>query len=167
MRVLIVENDEAICLASKRVLAHVGHEVRSVSRMSECAKNIADFKPDFVILDLGLPDTQGTETLEAMQGLVGYDIPIIAFSAETVWEEECFRLGIADYMLKGQFTPVDLPEAINRACACFKLSTAIRNDQKALSGEHSWPGHKKTNPDEVADRLVSMASEIRLLAAGG
>lgn len=167
MRVLIVEDDEAICVATKRVLAHVGHTSKCVDHLSDCDAAIADFDPEFIILDLNLPDSQGVPTLRAMYDLVDHHVPVIVFSVEPLWADECLELGAVEYLVKGDFTPMDIPDAIKRAKARFKLSRAIEANKKATEGETSWPGTPCTDPEGVADRLVSMAGEIRLLASGG
>lgn len=168
MRILLVEDDEAICRASKNVLAHNGHEAKCVSRMDQCAAAVVDFDPQIVILDLGLPDVQGVETLEAMQGLVDHDLPIIVFSAEDQWREECLELGIDEFLLKGDFRPLDLPHAVQRACNRHKLTQALDRHDAASKGELSYPGPVNgVDPDEVADRNISLAAELKLVAAGG
>jgi CheY-like chemotaxis protein len=166
-RVLLVEDDEAICRSTKKVLAHNGYTAKCVGRMADCPKAVVDFEPDIIILDLGLPDSQGTETLEAMYGLVDHHIPVIVFSAEPMWADECLRLGAQEYLVKGDFTSMDIPGAIMRAKSRHRLSVAIDNDRKASAGEQSWPGQPSTDPSKVGDRLLSMAGEIKLLAAGG
>jgi DNA-binding response OmpR family regulator len=167
MRILIVEDDEAICIATKRVLAHVGHTSKCVDHFSDCAAAIADFDPEFIILDLNLPDSQGVPTLRAMYDLVDHHVPVIVFSVEPLWADECLELGAVEYLVKGNFTPMDIPDAIKRACGRFKLSRAIEANKRAVDGETSWPGVPSTDPGKVGDRLVSMASELRLLASGG
>lgn len=167
MRVLLVEDNEPICKATQKVLTLSGHESKCVSRMSQCAAAVVDFDPDFIILDLGLPDVQGMETLEAMYGLVDHTVPVIIFTATPMHADECLELGAVEYLVKGDFTPKDIPDAIKRAKARFKLSRAIEANKKATEGETSWPGTPCTDPEGVADRLVSMAGEIRLLASGG
>jgi two-component system KDP operon response regulator KdpE len=167
MRVLIVEDDAEICRATKIVLAHNGYASKCVSKMSECAGAVADFDPDFVILDLGLPDSNGIETLEAMYGLVDHHIPVIVFSAEPMWAAQCLGLGAQEYLVKGEFTSMDIPKALLRAEARHRLSVAIDNSKKAADGEQSWPGTPSTDPGKVGDRLLSLAGEIKLLAAGG
>jgi DNA-binding response OmpR family regulator len=167
MRVLLVEDDVAVCRAIKNVLTHSGYAASCVGKMMDCPKAVVDFDPHIVILDLGLPDTRGTETLEAMTGLIDDEIPIIVFSADSMWRDECIRLGALEYMVKGDFTPMDIPGAIDKVLARQRLSNAINASKRAADGETSWPGQPVTDPGKVADRLMSMGAELKLLASGG
>ena len=162
MRVLVVEDEEALCRATKRVMAAVGHTTKCVDRMSDCAAAVVDFDPEIVILDLGLPDTQGPETLEAMLGLT--DVPIIIFSAEPMWMSECLRLGAREFLTKGEFTPMDLPPAVHRAVGRDRLTKVLDKQDQAARGEASWPGQPTTDPGKVGDRLLSLAGEMKLYA---
>lgn len=161
MRVLLVEDDEALCAATKRVLAHNGHESKCVGRMSEAPRAVSKSDFDVVILDLNLPDTQGTETLEAMKGLT--DAPILVFTVDDMWAQECLRLGAREYLVKGKFTPMDIPRAVERAVNRDLLATALDR----ADGEGTYPGRPVDDPAKVGDDLVSLARELRVVAAGG
>lgn len=73
-----------------------------------CAKTVKQaelacsvFKPDIVISDLRLPDSDGVETVKRIKGCVG-DVPIIVFSGSASPDivQECYKEGIARYLTK-------------------------------------------------------------------
>lgn len=167
MRILLVEDDEAVCRASRNVLAHTGHQAQCVSTMAQCAKAVVEFDPHIVILDLGLPDIDGIETFEAMQGLVDHLVPIIIFSADPDSKEACLDMGADEFLVKGDFKPMDLPKAVGRAVSRHRLSRALDRHDAARNGELSYPGVSGVSPDEVGERNLSLAAELKLAAAGG
>lgn len=167
MKILIVEDDTELCLALKRVLAHTNHVTKCVDKMAKCPRAIVDFQPQAIILDLGLPDSQGLETLEAMFGLVDHTVPVIVFTGQPLLASSCLELGAVEYLVKGSFSTVDIPRVLEQAVARHKLSTALDRHQRAAAGEASWPGPPVKDPGDVGDRLVSLAGEIRSLASGG
>ena len=66
-KVLIVEDDRAICNFMRRVLEANGYESIAVGTGREAISMLASHCPDVVILDLGLPDMDGMEVLEELR----------------------------------------------------------------------------------------------------
>lgn len=163
MRVLLVEDDEIMCKSARRALTGAGHTVDCVNAMAKCAHAVVTFNPELVFLDLGLPDVRGTETLEAMQGLLDPDVPIVVYSADPLWKDECVRLGADEFMSKIDFRAKDLPAAVNRAVSRRRLAHAL---DRHANVETSWPGHEDTDTNKVADGLLSLAGELRALVGG-
>jgi DNA-binding response OmpR family regulator len=64
--VLVVEDDVQASGGMKRLLEHYGCEVVVAGSVAEGLKGLAG-KPDFVFLDLGLPDGEGTRVLERVR----------------------------------------------------------------------------------------------------
>ena len=61
-RVLVVEDDEEIADVLRRSLRQEGHEVRPRSTAMDALDAAADFVPDLVVLDLGLPKLDGSRS---------------------------------------------------------------------------------------------------------
>jgi DNA-binding response OmpR family regulator len=98
--VLVVEDDHFVRSALIRHLADAGHTVRSVGTALEALREVAQFGFDVVILDLGLPDLDGSEALKMLRGLS--DVPVIVATARDD-ETEIVRLlnaGADDYLVK-------------------------------------------------------------------
>jgi two-component system response regulator MprA len=60
-RVLVIEDDTEITDALRRSLRHEGYEVRTAGDGVEALDAAAEFIPDLVVLDLGLPRLDGIE----------------------------------------------------------------------------------------------------------
>jgi DNA-binding response OmpR family regulator len=166
MRVLIVEDDQALVSTINHVLRREGHVVHCVSTIAECPSAITEFAPEAIILDLSLPDSRGLDTMEAMYGLVERTLPVIVFTGYPLWADKCIELGCDEYLLKGDFTPMDLPAALDRAKARNRLVIALDRHEAAKRGDLSWPGISQTDPGRVGDNLLSLAAELKAVAGG-
>ncbi|KJS56450.1 response regulator [Streptomyces rubellomurinus subsp. indigoferus] len=97
---LVVEDDPFVRSALIRHLTDTGHAVRSVGTALEALREVAQVGCDLVILDLGLPDLDGSEALKMIRGLT--DVPVIICTARDD-EAEIVRLlndGADDYLVK-------------------------------------------------------------------
>ncbi|MFJ7279257.1 response regulator transcription factor [Kitasatospora sp. NPDC098663] len=98
--VLVVEDDPFVRSALIRHLTDTGHAVRSVGTALEALREVAQVGCDLVILDLGLPDLDGSEALKMIRGLT--NVPVIISTARDD-EAEIVRLlndGADDYLVK-------------------------------------------------------------------
>ena len=103
MRVLIVEDDDAIAVPLAKGLAREGFEVDRVASAEAALARFdldADRHPGVVLLDLGLPDVDGLEVCRRIRA--GSDVPIIVVTArgEEVDRVIGLELGADDYLVK-------------------------------------------------------------------
>src|ERR687897_665086 len=61
--ILLVEDDPIISAALHRSLSDANHVVRTASHATDALRMVTDDRPDLVILDLGLPDIDGSDAL--------------------------------------------------------------------------------------------------------
>lgn len=98
--VFLVEDDAHIREAVARALAAKGHEVRTAAKAMDGLREIVDWQPDVVVLDLGLPDLDGGELLRMLRAVS--HVPVIVATARDD-EREIVRLldaGADDYVVK-------------------------------------------------------------------
>ena len=98
--VLVVEDDQHIREAVARSLTDAGHAVRTEPSGAAALTAIVEWQPDVVVLDLGLPDMDGTQVLPMLRGVT--DVPVIVATARDD-EREMVRLldaGADDYVVK-------------------------------------------------------------------
>ena len=79
MQILVVEDDEAVASGVVEGLTRAGFETSRVGTGSGALKAVRAGGPDLVILDLGLPDMDGTDVCRAIRALVA--TPIVVVSA--------------------------------------------------------------------------------------
>ena len=65
-RILLVEDDETVGAGIAAVLQENGMNVTTVTTGTEALKSVAEDVPDAVVLDIGLPDMDGTEAYRKM-----------------------------------------------------------------------------------------------------
>lgn len=98
--VLVVEDDPVVRAALIRDLTARDWVVRSVGTALESLREVSEHPPDVVILDLGLPDLDGGETLKMIRGVS--DVPTIVATARDEETEivRLLRAGADDYVAK-------------------------------------------------------------------
>jgi two-component system, OmpR family, response regulator RegX3 len=97
MRVLLVEDDDAI---AEPLAAGLGREGLDVERVSTGAAALAAEPMDLVLLDLGLPDLDGLEVCRQLRARS--DVPVIVLTArgEEMDRVLGLELGADDYVVK-------------------------------------------------------------------
>jgi DNA-binding response OmpR family regulator len=101
VRVLIVEDDESIAAPLEKGLTREGLDVERLTRGEQALARIArPPAPDVVLLDLGLPDTDGFEICRRLRQVS--DVPVIVVTArgEEVDRVIGLELGADDYIVK-------------------------------------------------------------------
>jgi len=115
-RVLVVEDDSEIADVLRRTLRGEGHEVRIAGDGEEALVAAAEFVPDLVILDLGLPKIDGVEVLRRLRS--DGDVPILVLTARSELEDRVEGLdgGADDYLVK----PFERQELLARMRALMR-----------------------------------------------
>lgn len=99
-QVLIIEDDSRIRPLLMRSLRERGHAVTSAATGMEGLAMAVDGRPELVILDLGLPDVDGTQVLQMLRAVS--DVPVIVATAR---DDDpslvgCLNAGADDYVVK-------------------------------------------------------------------
>jgi CheY-like chemotaxis protein len=78
-RILIVDDNEDAANSLATLLQLSGHETASVYTAADALRRASDFRPDVVLLDIGLPGMDGYEVAQQMRELPGLrDIHLVA-----------------------------------------------------------------------------------------
>jgi DNA-binding response OmpR family regulator len=99
-RVLVIEDDAEITDALRRSLRHEGYQVRTAGDGVTALDAAAEFIPDLVVLDLGLPRLDGIEVCRQLRA--DGDVPILILTARTETDDRVTGLdsGADDYLIK-------------------------------------------------------------------
>jgi DNA-binding response OmpR family regulator len=99
-RMVLVEDDLEIRRLVADALAEVGHDVESAQTAMAGLELAVKGQPDLVLLDLGLPDVDGTELLRMIRAVS--EVPVIVITARGADEVVVRTLdaGADDYLVK-------------------------------------------------------------------
>jgi PAS domain S-box-containing protein len=137
IRILLVEDNagEAVLLrAALAESAHFHFELTQVKRLEAALARLDEPNIDIVLLDLGLPDSQGLGTLERMQRQAG-NAPIVVMTglADEAMALKALQQGAQDYLLKGEIDGRTLVRAIRYAIERKRAEHAFRSAEQWLA----------------------------------
>ncbi len=118
-KILVVEDDENINNVLTALLEAKGYQV---IRGKDCAGAeilFASYKPDLIILDLGLPDADGTVFLKRVRESDLTPILVLSARTEEAAKVEALDLGANDYVTK----PFGTEELMARVRSILRMST--------------------------------------------
>jgi two-component system KDP operon response regulator KdpE len=118
-KILIVDDDKDLLLALKVRLASHGFGILTATDATTAVQMVAQLRPDLILLDLGLPDSNGFVVMEFIKELKSNaNIPVIVVSARplSVYKEAALLAGAKDYFQK-PFENDDLIKAIQKELA--------------------------------------------------
>ena len=118
--VLVIEDDQRIRETIARSLAEDGHSVRTEGRGADALSVVVGWRPDVVVLDLGLPDIDGADVLRMVRGVS--EVPVIVATARDD-DAEIVRVldaGADDYIVK----PYSAAQLDARIRAVLRRTTA-------------------------------------------
>jgi signal transduction histidine kinase len=134
-------------------------------RMSDAEAHLAKSGVDIVLLDMGLPDAHGIETVRRARA-VAPDIPMIVLTGleDEALAAEAMKEGAQDYLIKGQIENRALPRALRHAIERHRMQVEtehIRLQQLRLKDEFlSHVSHELRSP------LTSIYSFSSIIADG-
>lgn len=137
-KVLVVDDEPGLVRALAINLRAHGWEVVTAADGAGALEAAASTHPDVVLLDLGLPDMDGTEVISGLRGWT--TVPIVVLSARLHGEDkvEALDLGADDYVTK--------PFAMDELAA--RLRAATRRSQQSAPAAASV---------EVGDLVIDLA----------
>jgi len=105
--VLVVEDERDIRDVLRRYLERAGLSVLTTGTGAEAIRFLTSAPPDLVILDLGLPDLDGTDVLREIQ-VAGHP-PVLVLTARSTVDDRIhgLQLGADDYVTK-PFSPAEV-----------------------------------------------------------
>jgi two-component system, OmpR family, response regulator MprA len=117
VRILVVDDDLAVCRSIDRALRLEGYEVDTVASGGEALEAVASNSPDALVLDLQLPDLDGLTVCRRIRD-GGDDTPILMLTARHGIDDRVQGLdaGADDYLVK----PFALEELLARLRALLR-----------------------------------------------
>src|SRR5436305_4983092 len=121
-RILVVDDEIEIMRALQRSLVAHGYEVFSASSGEDALEAIAHYRPDLILLDLGLPGMSGLEVCKRVREQS--NLPIIVLSVKDTERDKVLALdlGADDYVSK----PFGMNEVLARVRVALRHTAQIQ-----------------------------------------
>jgi two-component system, OmpR family, response regulator TctD len=131
MRLLVIEDDEALGFAVSNCLRQDGYAV-DWERNGEVAEDILRYqKYDVIVLDIGLPGRDGISILKGLRAR-NDRTPVLVLTARSAIDDriDALDLGADDYLAK----PFDVREFLARCRALLRRSKGEATDRIEMGG---------------------------------
>lgn len=151
-QILVIEDDASLRLTLAATFKAEGYRPIEAENAKEGLRWVAHYKPDLILLDLGLPDRDGMDVIRALRD-GGNRMPIVVLTARDDEKAKvaALDLGADDYITK----PFGVAELLARARSALRHGVQERGSAPIV----------RTGPLEIdlARRVVCKAgAEIRL-----
>lgn len=126
-KILIVDDEHLIRWSLSQPLLKCGYTIETAESGSEACAKVESFKPQMVLLDIRLPDTNGLKLLEQFKN-ENSDLIIIMITAYADVDSavEAFKFGAEDYIGK-PFNLESVKHVIERAFEKKKLDKQVEH----------------------------------------
>lgn len=154
-KILIVEDDLAICNLISTTLETQGYQYHVSKTGVAALLEAASYSPDVMILDLGLPDMDGVEIIHKVRGWSNMPIMVVSARSEDFDKVEALDAGADDYLTK----PFSVEELLARLRVALRR---VRYDNARLKEESSVYVNGNLKIDYAAGCVYSGEEEIHL-----
>ena len=158
MQILVVEDDESVAAGVLEGLGRAGFGASHVGTGGRALDEVRASSPDFVLLDLGLPDMDGADVCRAIRALTSIPIIVVSARDEEIDRVLALELGADDYLVK----PFGMRELIARIRA-----VARRSDERLPDGRPGTDPSRNIGGlsiDQRSRRVVLDGAEVYLTA---
>jgi two-component system, OmpR family, KDP operon response regulator KdpE len=145
-RVLVVDDEPQILRALRINLRARRYDVDTAADGTAALHATARHRPDLVVLDLGLPDMEGTDVIRGLRGWTNIPIIVLSGRAGSADKVAALDAGADDYLTK----PFGVDELLARIRAVTRRAQPAGNPSPLITiGRHTLDlaGHTITGGD--------------------
>ncbi|WP_447003852.1 response regulator [Saccharothrix isguenensis] len=150
-KVLVVDDEPQIVRALRINLSARGYSVLTAHDGTTALKAAAEGKPDVVVLDLGLPDVDGTAVITGLRGWTTVPIIVLSARVDSADKVQALDAGADDYVTK----PFGMDELLARLRAAVRRSAVVE-------GEHAVVETASFTVDLAAKKVRRDGAEVHL-----
>jgi two-component system response regulator AtoC len=148
IKILIIDDDQALARSLEIQLKAEGHGVVVAHNVSDGMTALKELVPDLVLLDLNLPDEHGLKALPVIfANLPGVTVVIMTGNTENSEAVDAMRDGAFDYLRK----PLDLDELLQMTVKVESLK------KKGVSGDGA---KEESSPKTFALQMIGSDRKI-------
>jgi two-component system, OmpR family, KDP operon response regulator KdpE len=120
-RILVVEDDPGILRAIKTNLTRHGFEVETAETGGQALDSYSCRPPDLILLDLGLPDVDGTVVIQEVRARASTPIVVLSVRGAERDKVAALDLGADDYLTK----PFGVEELLARVRVALRHAAGV------------------------------------------
>lgn len=154
-QILVVEDDNAVAKLMAATMESQDYQYRIASTGASAIMEALSYKPEVMILDLGLPDTDGIEVIKKIRAWSNMPIIVVSARSEDNDKVSALDAGADDYLTK----PFSVDELLARLRVALRR---VRYDRQRLSEESSVYENGGLRIDYAAGCVYLDGSEIHL-----
>lgn len=149
--ILIVEDDTPMRRFLRAALANAGYQVTEAETGQLAMAIILARTPDLILLDLGLPDVDGTSILTRVREWSQVPILVLSARGHEGDKVDALNLGADDYLTK----PFGVPELLARIAVALRHAAALKDLGRAEAAQFRT-GELRV---DLANRRVTVRGE--------
>lgn len=154
-QILVVEDDNAVAKLMMATMESQGYQYHIAKTGAGAIMEALSYKPEVMILDLGLPDTDGIEVINKIRAWSNMPIIVVSARSEDADKVAALDAGADDYLTK----PFSVDELLARLRVALRR---VRYDRQRLSEESSVYENGGLRIDYAAGCVYLDGNEIHL-----
>ena len=165
-KIVVIDDERTIQATLTAVLGRHGFDVETAPTAAQGREKIADFKPDLVLLDLGLPDADGLEVLKDLKASQpGLPVMILTANDSLANAIESIKLG-AFHFLPKPYAVEELVSLCRRAMEQQALveKTVVLEKEKAQLQVKLRAAEEQLAPVAISRRMREVEQLIARVA---
>jgi len=127
-RILVIEDDPGILRALKTNLTRHGFEVETAETGGQALDSFSCRPPDLILLDLGLPDIDGTVVIQEVRARASTPIVVLSVRGAEHDKVTALDLGADDYLTK----PFGVEELLARVRVALRHAAGVASGTAAV-----------------------------------
>jgi two-component system, OmpR family, KDP operon response regulator KdpE len=149
-RVLVIDDEGSILRALRINLTARKYEVVTAADGASGLAAMARARPDVLILDLGLPDMDGTDVIKGIRGQASTPIIVLSAAGQESTKVAALDAGADDYITK----PFGMDELLARLRAAVRRASPAPDEPAVATGDFTV--------DLAAKRVARDGTDVRL-----
>lgn len=160
-RIVIIDDDAAVCSSLTSVLATYGFEATSFTTARVAIEQLPDIACDCVVLDVRMPDMDGLTALKLIQSTATH-LPVIMVTghADVPMAVQAMKLGAADFIEK----PVDDEELVGSIRSAIERNKRDAEEVSLVKAVRERYATLTPREQSVADLVVEGYSSSAIAA---
>ena len=100
MKALIVEDSATLCAIYEAYLGGLGLYIHIATTLDDAVASLESLTPDFILLDIELPDGNGLDLLASAAALNPVPVTVVMTGHGTEWAQRALDSGATDFLAK-------------------------------------------------------------------